>query len=483
MYVMGIDAGTQSIKVLVYDSVTHEKRALSIAPLDLISRPDGTREQRASDWLSALKSALSGIPEEVRLSVECIAVSGQQHGFVPLSEDGEVLYTVKLWCDTSTTVECREITESVGKEHLAKCGNPILPGYTASKILWLRKNHPKLYEKVWKVLLPHDYLNYVLTGGAVMEKGDASGTGLMDIRSGKWDEKLCKAVSSDLMAKLPEIKDPGIIGSVTEEVAGLFGLKEGIAVASGGGDNMMAAIGTGAVIDGKVTISLGTSGTMFASSSVSVTDRENRLASFRSSHGTFLPLLCTMNCTVATEAFRKARGLSVDQLGSLASSAPVGSEGVIFLPFLNGERVPDLPNGEGVFGGLNAANMNDSDMARSIFEGVTYEFLLGLDAFGKVSEVTLTGGGARSAFWRQMISDVLNLPLRMAPEDESAAFGAALQALWLMDGKKTIAEIADEHLKTGEGPVIQPDPRAHEEYMKHYEKWKAYTKALTPLFS
>ena len=482
MYVMGIDAGTQSIKVLVYDSVSHDKAALSKAPLDLISSPDGTREQRASDWLSALERALHEIPEDVREKVEAVSISGQQHGFVPLSEDGEVLDSVKRWCDTSTAPECREITEMVGRSVLEECGNPILPGYTASKILWLRKNHPDLYDRVWRVLLPHDYLNYVLTGEAVMEKGDASGTGLMDITKGVWDLRIVSAISEDLVMKLPEIRDPGIIGYVTHEASTRFGLREGTAVVSGGGDNMMAAIGTGAVSDGQITISLGTSGTMFSSSSVPVIDRECRLAAFRSSHGTWLPLLCTMNCTVATEAFRKARGLSVDELSSLAASAPEGSQGVVFLPFLNGERIPDLLHGEGVFGGLNATNMSDANMARSVFEGVTFEFLLGLEAFGAASEVIVTGGGARSPFWRKLIADILGLPVRAASEDESAAFGAALQAIWIMDGKKTIREITDEHLKSGDSEIIVPDKALHAVYMKHYEKWKAYTEALTPLF-
>ena len=483
MYVMGIDAGTQSIKVLVYDSVAHKKVALAKAPLILISKSDGTREQKAEAWIVALEDAILSIPEDIRENVEAIAISGQQHGFVPLSQSGEVLYNVKLWCDTSTINECKEISEIAGKEVLEECGNPILPGYTASKILWLKKHYPELYDKVWRVMLPHDYLNYVLTGAAVMERGDASGTGLMDIRSGKWDLRICNAISSDLIQKLPEIREEGVIGFVTKNAAKRFGLKEGTKVTSGGGDNMMAAIGTRAVRDGSITISLGTSGTMFSSSSTPIIDSKANLASFRSSHGTWLPLLCTMNCTVATEAFRKARGLSVDELSTLASSAPIGSEGVVFLPFLNGERFPDLPKGEGVFGGFNNENLKDANMARSIFEGVTFEFLLGLDSFKGASEITLTGGGAKSKFWRQLISDVLNLPVRLSSEEEAAAFGAALQALWIVENKRTIGEIVDEHLSMSSEPLTMPNTLNHEMYMKHYEKWKSYVNTLTPLFS
>ena len=251
---------------------------------------------------------------DIRKEIRVISISGQQHGFVPLSADGKVLYNVKLWCDTSTAAECGEIEEKLGgrKAVADRLGNPILPGYTASKILWFYKNHRDLYEKMAYVLLPHDYMNWYLTGRAVMERGDASGTGLMNIFTGEWDKDAAAAVAPDLMEKLPEIsKEPGIIGNVTERTASELGLSVSCAVASGGGDNMMSAIGTGAVEDGVVTMSLGTSGTLFASSSKPFHDSENRLASFCSSAGAWLPLLCTMNCTVASETMRKLFGKDV----------------------------------------------------------------------------------------------------------------------------------------------------------------------------
>ncbi len=489
MYVAGIDAGTQSIKVVVYDSASRKIIADSSCPLDLITGENGLREQKADWWLNALRSCFSAIDGDIRSRIEAVSVSGQQHGFVPVSKDGEVLYNVKLWCDTSTAAECREIEEAYGgREKIASTlGNPILPGYTASKILWFRKNHPDLYGRMAHVMLPHDYLNYYLSGRVVMERGDASGTGLMNIFTGKWDSKAVEAISPDLMAKLPEIlPEPAIIGSVSETAAKELGLSTECKVASGGGDNMMSAIGTGAVSDGDVTMSLGTSGTLFASSSKPFYDSKNRLASFASSHGTWLPLLCTMNCTVASELMRAMMELGVKEFDAQAEASEPGAHGLYLLPFFNGERIPDLPNGKGVLVGMTMDNVTREDIARATLEGVTYEFLLGLEAFREngiaVRQITMTGGGSKSRFWRQLAADMTGCPVRVARISEAAAFGSALQALWLISGKP-IKEIAEEHLAFDESKSAVPDMEKHEAYMKHYAKWMEYVTAMTPLFS
>ena len=310
MIAAGIDAGTQSIKVIVYDSVSHEIIASSAEPLELIVGEGGVREQKASWWTDAVIKCFSQIPADIRKRIDVLSVSGQQHGFVPVAADGSVLYNVKLWCDTSTAPECQEIEERLGgrKALSERIGNPILPGYTASKILWFRKNHPDLYGKMETVMLPHDYLNFYLTGKRVMERGDASGTGLMDIFHGTWDRAAAEAIDPDLLDKLPQIlPSPAIIGNVSSRTAAELGLPESCAVASGGGDNMMSAIGTGAVQDGSVTMSLGTSGTLFSSVSHAFHDNENRLASFCSSHGTWLPLLCTSSMVSGSRIFRTER--------------------------------------------------------------------------------------------------------------------------------------------------------------------------------
>ena len=488
MYVAGIDAGTQSIKVVVYDSERKEIIADASHQLELITGDNGLREQKASWWIDALKACFSSIGKEVAGKIEAISVSGQQHGFVPVGKDGEVLYNVKLWCDTSTAPECRKIEEAYGgREKIAsKLGNPILPGYTASKILWLKENHPDLYQKMEYVMLPHDYLNYYLSGRVVMERGDASGTGLMNIFTSSWDEKAAAVISGDLIEKLPEIlPEPCIIGTVSEKASAELGLSTSCKVASGGGDNMMSAIGTGAVSDGDVTMSLGTSGTLFASSSKPFYDKKNRLASFASSHGTWLPLLCTMNCTVASELMRAMMELGVKEFDAQAEASIPGAHGLYLLPFFNGERIPDLPNGKGVLAGMTMSNVTKEDIARATLEGVTYEFLLGLEAFREsgmdVNSLTLTGGGARSRVWRQLAADMTGCPVRVPSSAEAAAFGAALHGVWCLSGGR-IEDIVKEHILFDDRLSAYPDPSRREIYMDGYRRWLSYCEELSPLF-
>lgn len=488
MIVAGIDAGTQSIKVLIYDSEKHEIMALSSSPLPLIEDEGGIREQKASWWIDALRKSFWKIKEEIREKIEVIAVSGQQHGFVPVSIDKGVLCNVKLWCDTSTARECIELEDKAGgREKLAKrLGNPILPGYTASKILWLYKKHRELYDEMDYVLLPHDYLNWYLTGEMTMERGDASGTGVMNIFSSNWDEEALALIAPDLIDKMPKISQkPGIIGSIRKSTAEELGLSQSCLVSSGGGDNMMSAIGTGSVSDGILTMSLGTSGTLFASSSKAFYDEKHRLASFCSSTGTYLPLLCTMNCTVATETIRRLFSIEVRDIDEIASSSLPGSEGIMLLPFFNGERVPDYPHGEGVLFGMRQSNVKKENIMRAAMEGVTYEFLLGLDAFREngiaVKELILTGGGAKSRLWRKIVSDMTLCPVKVPKTSESAAFGTALHGLWCKEGGK-IEELVKNHVEYDDEKAVNPDAKDNEIYKAGYIRWLEYSKTLSPIF-
>jgi len=262
--VLGIDLGTQSLKALFYDFTAKKVVASESAALNLYQNDDGAAEQQAGWWTHALREALSRVDAGIRNSAVAVAVSGQQHGFVPLSRDGEVLSQVKLWCDTSTAAECDEIMQAFGGPQacLEQVGNLILPGYTASKIRWLAKNRKSLYDQMDCIMLPHDYLNFCLTGERCMEMGDASGTGFLDIRERDWSADMLRAIDPerDLSACLPGLySGVAVIGTVRPEAAAQFGLPAGIPVATGGGDNMMGAIGTGNLSVGKLTMSPGTS--------------------------------------------------------------------------------------------------------------------------------------------------------------------------------------------------------------------------------
>lgn len=495
--VIGIDNGTQSTKVIFYDYENMEITAEASSPHDLISEDDGTKEQKARWWIRALKDCFSRIPKDIRQSAVGVGVSGQQHGFVPLDKDGNVLYNVKLWSDTSTATECTELEQAYGsgEELLKEAGNRILPGYTASKILWFRKNHPEKYAAMEHILLPHDYLNFYLTGEYAMEYGDASGTGLLNVKKRTWNRRLIHALDSkrDLAACLPPLLEAHkSAGRVNRKAAEELGIPEGLAVSSGGGDNMMGAIGTGTVSPGVMTMSLGTSGTIYGYSDTPVIDESGNLAAFCSSTGGWLPLLCTMNCTVGTELTRSLFDTGVKDFDKQAGNALPGSGGIITIPFFTGERTPNLPKGRGCIIGMTDTNYTRENIFRSTMEAAIYGMRLGLETFLELGfeprEIRLTGGGANSPLWRQITSDILNLPVVVPVYKEAAALGAALQALWALenDGSnkiRPVTSLTDRHVKLDSSSRCSPHPKAVETYNVSYRLYREYINKLTPIFS
>lgn len=494
--VIGIDNGTQSTKVIFYDYEKMEIAAEASAPHDLISKEDGTKEQKAAWWITALKQCFLEIPDKIKRTARAVGVSGQQHGFVPLGSAGDVLYNVKLWCDTSTAAECSEIEEKYGSGEalLHDSGNRILPGYTASKILWLKKNYPGIYSKMRHILLPHDYLNFYLTGNYTMEYGDASGTGLLNVRKRKWNRELIYALDpernlSECLPDLMEAHQPA--GEVSLQAAEELGIPAGILVSSGGGDNMMGAIGTGTVSRGVMTMSLGTSGTIYGYSDTPIVDESENLAAFCSSTGGWLPLLCTMNCTVGTELTRRLFETNVKAFDAEAEKAEPGSSGIITLPFFTGERTPNLPNGKGCIVGMTDTNMKRENIFRSTMEAAIFGMRLGLDTFKKLRftprEIRLIGGGANSPLWRQIAADVLDLPVVVPVYKEAAALGAGIQALWVLQSKaesnQSIKQLTDLHVKLDENTRCVPHPPTVSLYNKSYERYREYIDKLTPLFS
>ena len=491
--VAGIDAGTQSLKVLVYDPAKRSVVASASAPLELDSAADGSREQRPADWVAALHTCFAAIAPSVRARISALAVSGQQHGFVPLDAAGEVLAPAKLWCDTSTSAECIQIMDAAGgtEETIALAGNPILTGYTASKLPWTKTHRPDAYARLATILLPHDYLNFVLTGERFCEHGDASGTGWLDVRTRTWSPELLRATDPDrnLADCLPPIAPPDALFDIAPAAAKAFGLPAAAKVAVGGGDNMMAAIGTGCVAPGRLAMSLGTSGTLFAYSDTPVVDPEGAWAAFCSSTGGWLPLICTMNCTVVTEQVADAFGFSTRfGDGHLRATAP-GADGLVMLPFLNGERTPDLPHGKGVLAGLDTTNMTPAHFYRAAMEGATYSLKYGYDAFVRAGmqfeRIVLTGGGSNSAQWRQLVADVFGLPVDVPTQPEGAAFGAALQALWAQGRARgdadSIADITERHVALDPQLSARPDASRGAAYAAAYDRFLRHLDAITPL--
>ena len=440
MIALGIDCGTQSLKTVALDSESGNVLATASKSYGLIEGlPAGHAEQDPHTWWEALDETVGRVLVELgprRSAVCAMGVSGQQHGFVPLDENHEVIRAAKLWCDTSTGVQCEEIRTALGGAGavIKLAGNDILPGFTAPKILWLKQNEPQNFARLAHVALPHDYLNLRLTGVLRMEYGDASGTALLDVRRRAWCPEICSAIDEGLEKKLPQVGSSlEAAGTLLLGLAARWGLNKDIVVSAGGGDNMMAAIGTGSIRNGTVTASLGTSGTIFACSDAPVIDPQGEIAAFCDSADAWMPLLCTMNVTVATEIFRKMFGWDYARMDAEVAGVAAGSDGLMFLPYLQGERTPNLPKGCGVLHGMTTSNVTPAHFARAAMEGVTLGMAYGLrrmESLGlKPGEIRLTGGGSRSPVWRQLCADIFGCPVITMQSSEGAALGAAVQAL------------------------------------------------------
>ena len=386
--------------------------------------------------------------------------------------------------------ECRILTDKAGgnAEVIKEVGNLMLPGFTAPKILWLKKHFPGAWKNVRSILLPHDYINYVLTGSYVMEAGDASGTALFNPVKRRWSRMLCSLIDEGLYDLLaPLIASDAKAGTVSQKAAGLLGIPEGIPVSSGGGDNMMGAIGTGTVSDGFLTMSMGTSGTLYGYSDKPIADPEHGLSGFCSSTGGWLPLLCTMNCTVATEQIRSLFGLPVADFNRLAAAAEPGAQGVRVLPFFNGERTPNLPKGRASITGLTMTNSNKENICRAAMESAVFALKGGLDAFKKLGfepkEIRLIGGGAKSPLWRQIAADIMNVPVSVPVSEEAAAMGAAVQALWCLEGgtPERIKSLCAEHIQLSKEKSAEPGSAVCE-YEQAYRDYNEILGQLTPLY-
>lgn len=496
MLIAGIDCGTQSTKVVVYDPDARTIVAEAQAPHELIAGDDGTREQRAEWWVNALESCFGEIADRVKARIEAVGVSGQQHGFVPLALDGEVLCNVKLWNDTSTVAECEQVHARLGGADTtaALAGNPILPGYTAPKVVWLKNHRPEAYDALHTILLPHDYLNYVLTGNLVMEFGDASGTGFFNVRERIWSMEILQAMDPDrdLNASLPQLIQPDQpAGRIAVTVADKLGLGRGVIVSSGGGDNMMGAVGTAAVRNGAITVSLGTSGTLYGFADTPVVPRATEFAAFCSSTGGWLPLVCTMNCTSSTELVRNLFGVNLDLFDHMLASSSPGAGGIVSLPFFDGERTPNLPKGKASLMGMSTANFTTENILRAVVESTVFGLRTGFEdmrATGiESNEIRVIGGGSRSRQWLQIVADVFDARVTVPLREEAAAFGAALQALWCHEhdrgAETSIEEIVADHVLFDPERMIEPVPDNVRRYEEVFESYTKHLRTMTPIYS
>ncbi len=500
-YVLGVDVGTTGAKALLVDgSGKVVARATSEYPLHT-PRP-GWAEQDPEDWwrgtVTAIRQVMTAAgarPEEMR----GIGLSGQQHGSVFLDKDGNVLREALLWCDQRTAAQCNWIHQTVGFERVVEeTLNPVLTGFQAPKIVWLRDNEPELYDRLRMILLPKDYVRYRLSGEFATEVSDAAGTSLLNVGRRQWSEVMVRGLglTLDMLPKVYE--SPVASAAVCESAAKEIGLGAATPIAGGGGDNACSAVGNGVIREGIVAVSVGTSGTVFSPMGEPKMDAKLRVHTFcHAVPGQWHAMGVMLSAGGSLRWFRDAlceeekaeaarRGVDpYEIITAQAAGAPLGSEGLLFLPYLTGERTPHAdPHARGAFVGLGLRHTK-AHMARAIMEGVCYGLRDSLEILREmklpIAEVRNTGGGSRSSFWRQMQSDVFRTPLVGMAIDEGAAFGAALLGgvaggVWADVPTACSAAVATKGL-------VKPNRQAARVYSKYYVVYRSLYRSLRSQFA
>lgn len=475
--VLGLDVGTQGTKALVVDVERRAVVARAASGYGLIEGlPPGAAEQHPDTWWQAILECACEVAGKVdRKRIRAIGVSGQQHGCVPLDRERRVIRPAKLWCDTSTADEARELSERLGR---------LVPtGYTASKVLWLARHEPENFARLACVLLPHDWVNLRLTGELACEAGDASGTGYFDVAGRAFDREACAAIDERLGDRLPPLRaQDEAIGGLCTEAARMLGLEEGIPIAPGSGDNMMSALGVGATRPGVCGLSLGTSATVFAHVGEPVIDPDGLVAPFCDASGGWLPLLCVMNATGVLHEVQRAfaaSGMDLEALTAAAARVAPGADGLTFVPFLVGERVPDLPLASGALLGLRPGLLEPGHVFRAALEGTAFTITEGVSRMRglgvPVTRLRAVGGGARNELWLELLADLIGAPIERAVEAESAALGAAVQAAWILrrvaGERETTDAFAETFVRVTEGKIV-PDAARREALAEGLERYR-----------
>jgi len=448
MYLLGIDIGTSGTRAVLFDPAGQAVAAATAAyPL---SQPRaGWAEQDPEDWWEATVRTVREVITTGNVpaaAIRGIGLSGQMHGLVLLDAAGRSLRPAIIWCDQRTAAACEELTETVGRERLlAETANPAVTGFTAAKLLWVRKHEPDIYARAAKILLPKDYIRFRLTGEFATEVSDASGMQLLNIRERNWSREVLDRLEID-PARLGRVyESPEITGGVSRAAAALTGLAAGTPVAGGGGDQACGAVGTGVVRPGVVSSVIGTSGVVFAATDKVTVDPCGRVHTFcHAAPGTWHVMGVTQGAGLSLQWFRDNLGESeraaaahrgvnpYELLTEAADRAQPGCDGLLYLPYLMGERTPHLDAyARGVFFGLSARHRKH-DLVRAILEGVGFSLKDCLDIIREmgiaVDEVRASGGGARSALWRRIQADIFGLPVHTVNSAEGPALGAALLA-------------------------------------------------------
>jgi xylulokinase len=490
-YFLGIDVSTTASKALLIDE-HGDMVAVASSPHTLQTPRPLWSEQDPREWWEATSASIKSVLEKAGFGAErigAVGLTGQMHGLVLLDGTGNVLRPAILWNDQRTQSQCDEIHQIIGKEKFIQItGNVALTGFTAPKILWVKENEPDVYEKAKHVLLPKDYIRYKLTGEYAMDKADGAGTVLFDLKSRDWSDEVLSALNIPRAWMPQTFEGTEFTGHVTDEAASLTGLKVGTPVAAGGGDQAAGAVGMGAVEPGVVALTVGTSGVVFATTPSALIEPDGRLHAFCHAVPNMWHFMSVMLSAAGSLQWYRdtlAPEVSFDDLLKEAESIPAGSEGLQFLPYLSGERTPHPdPLARGGFIGLTLRHSR-AHMTRAVLEGVAFglkdSFTLIQNAgLSAITQVRASGGGTKSALWRQILASVLKAELVTVNPTEGAAYGAALLAGVGAGAWADVQSACKEVIKiTG---TTQPNKQDVEPYHRAYSIYQNLYPVLKPSF-
>jgi xylulokinase len=484
---MGIDVGTGGTRAIVVDEQGRIVASATVEHVPFASPQTGWAEQDPRDWWRAARGAIGGALEQIggdAGAITAVGFSGQMHGSVLLDREDEVIRPALIWCDQRTDRQCRDLTERIGAARLIELtSNPALTGFTLPKLLWVRDNEPDAWKRVTAVLLPKDYVRFRLTGDRATDVADASGTLLFDVARRKWSGEMLDETSIDAALLPRAYESPEVTGSVSAEGAAATGLRAGTPVVAGGGDQAAGAVGIGIVRPGAVSATIGTSGVVFAATDRPALDPGGRVHTFcHAVPGRWHIMGVTQGAGLSLRWFRDTFGAGAEdgrdpyeRLAEEAARVPAGADGVMWAPYLMGERTPHLDaHARAALVGLNASH-GRGHIVRAILEGVAFSLKDSFSIFEEmqvpVGSVRLGGGGARSALWRQIQADVYGYPVEIVEAEEGAAYGAALLAgvgggVW-----RTVDEACDRVVRVRS--TVPPNSAAREVLEAQYRAFRA----------
>ena len=487
-YFIGVDLGTSSVKLLlVDDSGAIQNSVTKEYPL-LFPQP-GWSEQDPADWWKAVTEGVRELTASIdRSQVAGIGCGGQMHGLVALDENDSVIRPAILWNDGRTAEETAWLNTEIGKDRLsALTANIAFAGFTAPKLLWMKNNEPENFARIAKIILPKDYVNYMLTGVHCCDYSDASGMLLLDVEHKTWSQEMLD-VCGVTLSQMPKLFESfEVVSSLRPEIAALLGLPESVKVVAGAGDNAAAAVGTATVGDGACNISLGTSGTIFISSEKFGVDPNNALHAFAHADGRWHLMGCMLSAASCNkwlcDEILKTTAYSAEQ-AEIAEDR-LGRNRVFFLPYLMGERSPiNDTNARGTFTGITMDSTR-ADMVQAVLEGVAFairdSFEVARSLGIPVDRSKLCGGGAKSPLWRTILANVLNIPLDIPQTEEGPGYGGAMLAMVGCGAYESVKACADALVHVTK--TVEPDPSIAARYEERYQKFRRIYPAMKQLFA